>query len=209
MKKETSLIHDMMILVLITLVAGMLLGVVYSVTKEPIETQKAATRMAMEQAVFEDAVSFEVLLGFNEDGSLEEALLENGLDQTTVNQIDGAFDEGGNLLGYVVDVTNAEGYGGDVEIMVGIRTEDGSRTINGISFLNLEETAGLGMKAKEEPFMSQFVNLSGEELISFTKTGKTAENEIDAIGGATITTTAVTKDVNAALTAIMNLEGGE
>ena len=49
-------------------------------------------------------------------------------------------------VGYVVNVTSHEGYGGDIDISVGIR-EDG--TVTGIEMLSISETAGLGMKAKE------------------------------------------------------------
>ena len=64
-----------------------------------------------------------------------------------------AKDSSGASLGYVVDVTNTEGYGGDIELMAGI-TSDG--TINGIQFLSISETAGMGMKAKDADFMDQF-----------------------------------------------------
>ncbi len=207
MKKQTSVVHDTIIITIITLVAGVLLGLVYGITKEPIAEQEKATRMKMEQAVFSNAASFSVLDTADQD-AIAAALTEAGLDRTTVNSIDEASDNDGSLLGYVVDVTNSEGYGGDVEILVGISTGDGSKTINGISFLTLNETAGLGQKAKEDAFSGQFQGLSGEELIQYTKQGKSQANEIDAIGGATITTNAVTKAVNAALTAVDCVEGG-
>ena len=63
--------------------------------------------------------------------------------------------------------------------------------------LQISETAGLGMQA-EDVLVPQLHNLHAEE-ITYTKTGKTAENEIDAISGATITTKAVTNAVNGAL----------
>ena len=69
---------------------------------------------------------------------------------------------------------------------------------NGISFLSISETAGLGMKAKEDDFKNRF---SGKEVSQFvyTKNGASADNEIDALSGATITTNAVTNGVNAGL----------
>jgi Na+-translocating ferredoxin:NAD+ oxidoreductase RnfG subunit len=151
MKKQTSVVHDTIIITIITLVAGVLLGLVYGITKEPIAEQEKATRMKMEQAVFSNAASFSVLDTADQD-AIAAALTEAGLDRTTVNSIDEASDNDGSLLGYVVDVTNSEGYGGDVEILVGISTGAGSKTINGISFLTLNETAGLGQQAKEDAF---------------------------------------------------------
>ena len=48
------------------------------------------------------------------------------------------------------------------------------------------------------------------EVIAYAKkkTGKSADNQIDAISGATITTNAVVKCVNGAITAVKTVEGG-
>lgn len=56
------------------------------------------------------------------------------------------------------------------------------------------------MKAKENKFKSQF---EGRKVDSFeyTKNGATADNQIDAISGATITTNAVTNGVNTGILA--------
>ena len=43
----------------------------------------------------------------------------------------------GGETGYVVTVTDGEGYGGDIQITVGI-TADG--TVSGVSFLSISET---------------------------------------------------------------------
>ena len=54
------------------------------------------------------------------------------------------------------------------------------------------------MEAKQPAFYEQF---SGKKVDAFayTKSGATAENEIDALSGATITSNAVTNAVNAGL----------
>ena len=80
-------------------------------------------------------------------------------------------------------------------------------TINGIEFLSLSETAGLGMKADTDEFKSQFKGMHVAS-ISYTKTGKQNDYEIDAISGATITTSAVTNAVNAGLTYFNTIAGG-
>ena len=51
------------------------------------------------------------------------------------------------MIGYVLTVTDHEGYGGDIQFTMGVRIDG---TLNGISFLSIGETAGLGMKATEE-----------------------------------------------------------
>lgn len=215
-EKKESIGKDISILVMITLVAGLLLGIAYGVTKQPIADAQAAARAKAQSAVMKDAKSFETLYSSEPDAekaipdSLNKLLEEAGIGTTKVTQIDAAYDKDQALTGYVITAVNPEGYGGNVELMCGITTsEDGTRTIEGISFLSLSETAGMGMRAKEEGFTNQFAGktLEEDELLVYTKNGASKEYEIDAISGCTITTSAVTNDVNAALVAAGNLMG--
>ena len=103
----------------------------------------------------------------------------------------------------MIDSTNSEGYGGDIEVMVGIKNDG---TINGIRFLSISETAGMGMKAKEPQFTDQFKGMKAEQ-IKYTKTGRSGSDEIDAVSGATVTTKAVTKAENGALKAFSLVSG--
>jgi electron transport complex protein RnfG len=64
------------------------------------------------------------------------------------------------------------------------------------------------MNADTDAFKSQFVGIQADQ-IAFSKTGATADNEIDALSGATITTTAMTNGVNAGLAAFRSLGGEE
>ena len=97
-------------------------------------------------------------------------------------------------MGYVVTVTDSEGYGGNIQITVGI-TSDG--TVNGISILSISETAGLGMRATEPEFYGQYEGKRTEKF-AVSKDGGDGE-PIDALSGATITSRAVTGAVNTAL----------
>ena len=67
-------------------------------------------------------------------------------------------------------------------------------------FLSISETAGLGMKATTDSFKDQFKDKNVEKF-TYTKTGATSDDQIDAISGATITTNAMTNGVNAGLCA--------
>ena len=207
--KETSAVKDILIVTCITVVAGVLLGFVYNITKEPIAREQAEARIASQQEVFQAAESFAEAEGLEEElftDKYEEGLTDNGISGVKLNSIDRAYDGTDGELGYVVDMTDSDGYGGDIEIMVGISSDGESYKINGISFLELSETAGMGMKAKESPFIDGFNSLPADEIIVYTKTGKSADNEIDAISGATITTSAVTNAVNAAVIAAKTYE---
>ena len=199
MKKESSL-RSIIVITAITLIAGLLLGLTHEVTAEPIQKQQEAARTRSSQAVFEDAASFEEIETSKDQEALSALFEDHGLKNVRVNAVYRALDASGAFLGFVIDSTSGEGYGGDVEIMAGIR-EDADALLNGISFLQLSETAGMGMKAKDEPFLSQFKGLQASETIVYTKSGKQAPEEIDAISGCTITTSAVTDAVNAAIVA--------
>ena len=68
------------------------------------------------------------------------------------------------------------------------------------------ETPGLGQNAAKESFYSQYAGL--KKGVSLLKNGAKAENnEVDAVTGATITSTAVTRAVNAALDDFEKVKG--
>lgn len=186
-------------LMVITLIAGLLLGVVYEITKEPIAAEQQRAKEEAYKAVFADAQSFESIK--LDVAAVEAKLADNGYD-VTVNEAMKVFDKDGNAAGYVLTVTDHEGYGGDIQFAMGVKLDG---TVNGISFLSISETAGLGMKAAEEDFMKQFANKNVESF-QYTKNGASADGEVDAISGATITTNAVVNGVNAGLYYISTLE---
>ena len=100
----------------------------------------------------------------------------------------------GELVGVCV-ISEALGYGGTVQVMVGVDKEG---KVAGIDILSHSETPGLGANADKPDFTNQFTGKTGNITVSKTGVG---ENEIQAISGATITSNAVTKAVNDALTA--------
>ena len=186
-------------LMLITLIAGLLLGAVYGITKEPIRKENQKAKEEAYKAVFADADAFEDVK-IDED-KVAKALDEKGLD-ATINEAMKVLDKSGQQIGYVLTVTDHEGYGGDIQFAMGVQSDG---TLNGISFLSISETAGLGMKAKEDAFRKQFEGKKTDQIV-YTKNGAKADNEIDALSGATITTNAVTNGVNAGLYFISTLQ---
>lgn len=187
----TGMFKDTAILFAITLIAGLLLGLIYQITKEPIAIQKEKAKQEAYREVFEQAVSFEEVELSTPD---QQEWIDAGFAGEIIDEVMAAQDASGTALGYVITVTTKEGYGGDIRFTIGIM-EDG--TVNGISILEISETAGLGMRA-EEVLKPQF---SGKNTTKFeyTKSGAISDYQIDAISGATITTNAVTNGVNAGL----------
>ena len=196
-----QIIKNTLILTAITLVAGILLGLVYEITKEPIALAKEAAKKEAYQQVMADADAFESL------ELIEDAISEV---QDTVQSSSCTINEfveakaNGETIGYVVTTTTSEGYGGEIQISVGM-LKDG--TVNGVAILSIGETAGLGMKATEEEFYGQYAG-KNVEFFSVTKTGASSDNEIDALSGATITSNAMTKAVNSAVVYYKHALGG-
>lgn len=190
----------------ITVIMGAALGGVYSVTKDPIEKAQEQAKNDAYAAVLPQATR---VMSVEEDGSVIEKinplLSSLGFENVTIDDICVGGDDANNtLVGYVVLVTSSEGYGGDIQIAVGMDTD---YKITGLSFLTLNETAGLGMEADTDAFKQQFIGKSVDQF-TYTKTGSTQDSEIDALSGATITTSAVTNAVNAALRTIQYLTAG-
>lgn len=194
-----KLIQDALILCIITLTAGALLAGVYEITKEPIRMQGVLKQQRACKDVFASATSFDekselILLA-------QEEVNKDGFTMEIIDNVLLAKDEQNKTLGYVFQITEKDGYGGDIVFMVGIQNDG---TVNGISILSIDETPGLGMNAKEDTFKSQFNNKK-VNLFTYTKTGSTSSSEIDAISGATVTTKAIVNGVNASISAFNNL----
>jgi electron transport complex protein RnfG len=179
MKNLKEIIVPTVVLFVICLVATFLLALTDKVTAPKIETLTAETEKKSRAEVLPDADTFSNAKTLSVDGKQYSYYI--------------GYDENGNIAGYTF-TTSAKGYGGDVVLMTGVDT---SGTVTGVTTLVLNETAGLGMNAQKESFRNQYIGKSG--VIGVSTVGNKAENGIDAMTGATITSRAVTNAVNLAL----------
>lgn len=199
-----NMLKDAAVLFIITIAAGLILGFVYQLTKEPIAQAEEKAKKEAYAEVFPGAEDFELqTLDTVQDEQFQAEWIEAGYENVTVENVLLAKDGNGNGLGYVLTVTSHEGYGGDITFTMGIQNDG---TLNGISLLSISETAGLGMKA-ESVLKPQFENKKVTNF-TYTKTGAAMDNQIDAISGATITTNAVTTAVNGGLFYFQTQLGG-
>lgn len=172
-------------LTVITLVITALLVLTNGMTKDTIAALEAQAADEAKQEVLAAADDF--------------------TEQTiTIDNQEITYYEAGNGAGYVFS-TSSKGYGGAVAVMTGI-TSDGE--ISGVKITSQDETPGLGQKALEASFTDQFKMAIPEGGLLVTKGGNPADNEIDAIAGATITTNAVTDSVNEAINIYHEITGG-
>ena len=186
--------------------AGVTLGGVYEITKDPIAKQEAQAKAEAYEQVFTDAAAFEAVeMDDTLTKTIRDQLDQEGYKAQSIEEVMRAEDQSGETLGYAFTVVTSEGYGGDIQFSMGVQNDG---TLNGISILSIGETAGLGMNADTPAFKDQFVGKQVEKL-QYTKNGATQDDEINAISGATVTTNAMTNGVNAGLCAFRVMEGGD
>lgn len=161
------------ILTVITLLAAMLLALTNTVTADPIALAATNAANAARKAVLVSADTFEALPNDSTVDSLYRGLAN------------------GAPVGYAATVT-VTGFGGPIEVTVGLNPEGEVVGLN-VGGSAFAETAGLGTKAKEPAFTGQFIG---------KQTPVTLKKDVDAISGATITSSAVVKAVNLAGAAV-------
>ncbi|CDA11593.1 RnfABCDGE type electron transport complex subunit G [Intestinibacter bartlettii] len=172
-------------LLIISAVAALLLALTNSVTASTIAQRNEQANAEARKLVLESAQDFEQVKDVKTDNS-------KGVE---VSEVYEAKDASGKTVGYTLKVLPS-GYGGTIELMVGIDSAKGQ--VSGINVVSNSETAGLGAKSTDPEFSDQYKGKPLEEL-SVLKNGTPGDTEIKAISGATITSTAVTNGVDAAI----------
>lgn len=183
-----QIVRPTVVLGAICIVCGGLLGVVESITREPIRIQEEAAADEGMQKVAPEAASFEEI----------EIADDANYDGISVASANTALDASGETIGYVVEVL-PNGFGGSIDMMVGVDLEG---TVTGISILSLSESPGLGANAKEAWFQDQFVGMTAP--VAVEKDG----GQVQAITSSTITSRAVSNGVNAAINWAAENAGG-
>ncbi|MCD4655083.1 RnfABCDGE type electron transport complex subunit G [bacterium] len=178
---------DVIILVLISTVAGFCLSLVYNVTKAQIAaTKKAETQIALKKvAPFMTDNPKEVKFDFNDEIIPVYDVTENE-----------------TPIGAALEITTPEGFSGNIVFLMGI---DASGKITGFQIMDSKETPGLGTKAADEAFWGQFV---GKSLSGYTFKVKKDQGDVDAITASTITSRAIAHAMEKGLRAYQAYRGG-
>ena len=195
-----KIVHDALVLMAFALVLGGILGAVYQITLPAITQAEYEKTQEAYMAVFADAESFEEL---EYDKAAAAEMMAAGGFKDSIDNVQKAI-IGGEVAGYVVTVTAKDGSQGSITMSVGVRNDG---TVNSYSITSIAETPGLGMKAVEPDFIAKFEGKNVSEFV-VVKTAASADYEIEAIAGSTITTDAVANAVNAALVYARSLVGG-
>lgn len=182
---KSTLTNMVSVLGTITLVSALAVSGFYNLTKDAIDKAN--------QDKIDGAIS-EVISQFDNKPAMEMFL----------SPATGAYEgdslevypakSGDKVLGYAVKTFSQNGYGGKIELMVGVLSDG---TINAVSVVSESETPGLGHKMSTEGVLvDQFRNVDpGSKKIKVKKDS----GDIDAITAATISSRAFCDAVNRAL----------
>lgn len=184
--KAKAVVIPTAILLIICVVVTALLVLTNSMTADRIETLQIEEEKAARQEVLPQVDTF-----------VEKKIVYQDVEYTYYEAVNGS--------GYVFQ-TRFKGYGGAVVVMTGI-SKDG--TVSGVKITSQDETPGLGQKALDSKFTNQYIKSIPADGFSVTKQGASADNEIDSIAGATITSKAVTNSVNLAIELYQEITGGD
>lgn len=175
-KLESTLPNMIMSLGAITVIAGALLGLIYFVTKNPIEKQ-----MQMQQ---QSAIA-DVTPPFNNDPESDKWSVDIDGSPFTVYP---AYDNG-KFVGAAVEGSSMNGFAGEITVMCGF---DSIGNVKDYRVLKQAETPGLGTKMEmwfRDPSGARSVIGKNPETFSFY-VSKDAGGQIDGITAATISSRA-------------------
>ncbi|MGA1875333.1 MAG: RnfABCDGE type electron transport complex subunit G [bacterium] len=166
------------VLTAVCFVAALALALVHNLTKQPIIRQRRLKVMRALSAVlppFDNEPDKEVLcLSAESDVQGHKGPITFYLGR-----------EGGHLKGLAFKVSSKEGFGGNIEMMMGV-TPDGE--ITGIEILSMAETPGLGARINSPEYKAVFKH---KALTNVKWALKKDGGDIDQITGASISSRAV------------------
>lgn len=188
-KKESNFSNMLLTLMSVAIVASALLGWVYVKTEDPINKARQAKITNAIKAVLPD---FD-----NQPVDTKQIVSIDGGEVTIYTAT-----KNNSLAGTAIKTFTNNGFGGDIELMVGF-LPDG--TINNIAVIAHKETPGLGAKIEDKS--SNFsVQFQGKNPSDFKISVKKDGGDVDAITASTITSRAYCDTLVRAYNVLM--EGG-
>lgn len=172
MKFVKEFIIPAAVLTIICVVVSAALVMTYDVTKPVIEAVKAAESDKARAVVLSGGDKFEE-------------------QKVSVADVTEAY-KAGNGAGYVF-TTKSKGYGGDIYVMVGIKSDG---TIDTVKLMDNNETPGLGSQVGEPAYTDRYKGKTGNDV-----------DTVDAISGATVSSYAFRYGVQLAFEAYGELAG--
>lgn len=179
----------------------LVLGLVGGVAGLALSAVRDMTTPVIEQRILEQKIkpNLEVLfgaLGVENDYIADRIVLDLGLDHLGRKQKLTVFKglKGGQLAAAALQ-TAAGGFGGDIEVLTAFDLTQ--KKILGVKALSQKETKGLGARVADdkEPFIQQWAGMPYEGGVALKANG----GQVDAISGATVSSTGFTEAVDKAI----------
>ncbi len=165
-------------LTLIAALAGLLLSLVESATREPIKEQRRQQMLKALSAVLPE---------FDNSPDTDTVTLQNGVNKKgdPVEVVFYRARKEGTFVGTAFKMIAPDGYSGNIAVMVGLRPDE---KVNAIKVLTHAETPGLGDKI-EEPWFENWFKDKGLNDTDWRV--KKDGGDFDQLTGATISTRAI------------------
>ncbi len=179
--QRKEMVIPTLVLFLICLIVTGALAVTYQITKPIIDEINIKNANLARGEVFPDA-----------QGSFTEKIMDKSPGVLEIYEAD-------NHTGYVFTIID-KGFGGEITLMSGIN-EKGE--ITGVKVTNHGETPGLGTKAMTPDYLSQY-----KGKVAITRSNESDKDQIDAVTGATVSSNAIFRAVEASLSQFEMIGGG-
>lgn len=164
------------ILLIICVIAASILGVVNNLTKEAILENSKISQADLKYLLPEAEGIKDAVIELSEESNIKEVY---------------EAVKGNEIIGHVIKFTT-KGFHGNIDFAIAI-SED---KITGIKVMAHNETPGLGAKITEVEFTESFRNKPIREYLEVVKVEPAADNEVQAITGATVSSNATINGIN-------------
>lgn len=201
MKKKKSLLYPAIFMLVLSLVLTAILAAINAYTTPIVEFNSEIEQKTKILSVFD------IDPGSTDPDVIDKVFNENVVEDQYDDKPLYLYQQNGETIAYGVPF-DGPGLWGGIEGYVGLNED--LKTVTGIEFIKQEETPGLGGRIEEPPYKNQFRNLdisapTGDRyVINRPQEG----GNIDAISGATQTSTFVQNMINEDVKAFIDSRGG-
>lgn len=191
-KIPSTLFNMIFVLVIVASFAALILGLVYDLTKAPIQNAKNNKEL--------EAISEVIYSGFDNNPFEERTTITIPNEKNKLDLFPARKD--GKINSVAVKTYSNRAFGGKIEMIVGFFLDG---TISGYKIIDHKETPGLGTKVMDKKFHDQFEGINPSKHIFKVKQDG---GEIDAVTAATISSRAVVDAIQRAFDAYNNFSTG-
>ena len=190
-KQHSQLFRILIVMLIVTIVSSGLLGIIYCITKEPI--QEAQNRLISE------GLKEVIVTEFDNDPFDEKITVRHNKEKFTIFPAR----KDGYITSIVMKSFSNQGFGGKMEVIVSFLLDG---TVGDFKVINHKETPGLGSKVNDLSFRKNVAGLSpNSDSFKVRKDG----GEIDAITGATISSRALIDAIQKAYRGYLKFNTGK